>query len=96
MEMHGLGETLPTAEELWTALMNMLNQCYDGKHEDGPWVGLPLCGGKVRLVVWVVTGDLEYLGNELKYPHFNSNDPCSFCPASRRHLGKIKKCTRKL
>ena len=96
MEMHGLGEILPTAEELWKELVNMLNECYDGKHEGGPWDGLLLCGGKVRLVVWVVTGDLEFLGNELKYPHFNSNDPCSYCPASRRHLGNIKKCTRKL
>ena len=96
MEIQGMEETLPTAEELWTALVDMLNQCYEGQHGDGPWVGQAMCAGKVRLVVWVITGDLEYLGNELKYPHFNSNDPCSYCPASRRHLGNIKKCTRKL
>ena len=93
-EMSEMEDQLPTADEMWCALIHMLNACYEGKHNThnhlqeplgGHWAGLQLCDGQVRLIVWVVQGDLEFLGNELKYPHFNSTDPCSCCPASRRY-----------
>ena len=45
--------------------------------------GKPLCGGTVKIVIWCITGDLEFLSNELKYPSFNSNQPCWMCPVSR-------------
>eukprot|EP00969_Alexandrium_andersonii_P074485 3285114-Alexandrium_andersonii.AAC.1 len=69
---------------------------FDGQHPptdpagrpwaDGPckdMAGKPLCLGNWKFVCWGVTGDLEYLSNELSYPHFNSNSPCWFCNVSR-------------
>ena len=85
------------AEELWRVFVHGLNSAFDGRHyskdvNDNPWPhgspqynlqGLPLCGGRVRIVIWVVTGDLEFLGNELRMPHFNSQAPCWLCPVHR-------------
>ena len=34
-------------------------------------------------VVWVITGDLDFLSNDLGYPHFNGNYPCWFDSVSR-------------
>ena len=44
---------------------------------------MELCGGRVRLVVFSLAGDLEYLANELGLPHWGSLNPCAFCPISR-------------
>ena len=88
---------MDSARTLWNRLVHFLNGSYDGVHqhydEDGnEWpegslqaerAGLILCEGRVRIVVFVMTGDLEYLANELKYPQFNSLKPGWFCPANR-------------
>ena len=89
-----------TADEMWRAYINCLNAAYDGvhpptDHRGRAWApgstqevlaGSPLCGGRVRIVVFAIAGDLEYLSVELGFPHFNSNNPCWFCPASRDAL----------
>ena len=90
--------TEETADLLWRAYVHGINAAYHGVHSmvdmnREPWpetspqaalAGQRLCDGQVRLVVWIVTGDLEFLANELRFPHFNSNDPCWLCPVSRR------------
>ena len=77
--------------------MHGLNAAFDGVHPATNHLGLPwpagspqadlagslLCNGGVRVVVYTLTGDLEYLGVEFGFPHFNSLSPCWFCPASR-------------
>ena len=53
---------------------------------DNPFVGdggSPPCRGEARFVLWGVTGDLEFLSNDLGVAHFNSNEPCWHCPISR-------------
>ena len=90
--------------------MHFLNAGFEGTHPltdvDGSafpagsasaeWAGKPLCDGKVRVVIWAGTADLEFMGNDLGFPHFGSNDPCWLCPASRRHdaMCKITECSK--
>ena len=45
--------------------------------------GQPLCDGKYFLVFMNGAGDLEYLSNDLKFPHHASLHPCWLCAASR-------------
>ena len=84
-----------TTNALWAYVVHFLNAAFKGKHpaldpEGQPWkqqaclehAGKDLCGG-MKWVCWGITGDLEYLGNELNYPHFNSLSPCWFCGVSR-------------
>ena len=85
-----------TADELWRAAIHQLNSLYDGihapaDHTGAAWehhrmaelAGSPVCQGRWRWICWILGGDLEFLSNELKFPHFNSLDPCWLCPASR-------------
>ena len=48
-DMSALDTPLDTANEMWGKLIQMLNTCYDG-----------ICGLTVRLVIWVIAGDLEF------------------------------------
>lgn len=88
-----------TAGFMWRMAVHFLNACYDGVHplkrdnEGNDWpadspqarlAGRPILGGRARIVVWIVTGDLEFLGNELGFPHFNTTEPCWMCPVCRR------------
>ena len=86
-----------TADELWRAAIHQLNSLYDGiharaDHTGAAWehsrmaelAGCQICHGRWLWICWIVGGDLEFLSNELKFPHFNSLDPCWLCPASRR------------
>ena len=45
--------------------------------------GAAICGGMFRFVCWALPSDLEFLGNELQFPHFNGYVPCWNCSASR-------------
>lgn len=45
--------------------------------------GNPIFDGEMFAVIWIVCGDLEFLSNELRMPHFNSNNPCWLCQANR-------------
>ena len=90
------------------ARLSSVNACFRGVHPEGdrnrePWrlgttrhekAGTPLCGGRVRIIVVAITGDLGFLGNELKYPHFNSNAPCMFCPVRRNRGHLLTDCRR--
>eukprot|EP00974_Lingulodinium_polyedra_P102191 9895995-Lingulodinium_polyedra.AAC.1 len=40
----------------------------------------------MRFVVWLITGDLDWLSNSCGYPHFNSNRPCWFDSADRGEM----------
>jgi len=75
-----------------------LTSGYEGRHppaglDDLPWQAGTIqqeladrgvfCGDNYRIVVWIGTGYLEYLSNELKFPHHNSNTPCWLCRGSR-------------
>eukprot|EP00959_Pyramimonas_sp_CCMP1952_P354226 7421122-Pyramimonas_sp.AAC.1 len=69
-----------TSDEMWAALVHQLNACYDGrhpttKHDGTPWdkdslqaelPGKRICGGRSRIVIWSITGDLEFYSNELR------------------------------
>ena len=86
-----------TADALWEAYIHALNGAYLGKHNERDHLGNErplgshqrelagkrLCDGRVRVVVYSLAGDMEYFANELLFPHFNSQSPCWFCPASR-------------
>ena len=86
-----------TAEEMWAALVHQLNALFDGLHPrqdhrgsawppgsaEERWAGHPICEGRARIVIFAITGDLEYMGNELGLPHHNSNAPCMFCLVTR-------------
>ena len=92
--IHGHPDTL---DDLFTLFVHLLNAGYSGVHPvrddrgvcwpDGTFeamhAGTLFLEGKYKLVFWIGTGDLEYLGNDLRMPHFGSNNPCWFCPASR-------------
>ena len=54
----------------------------DGSNTLRP-AGTPICAGKGRLVVWAVTADLDWHGNEWKLPHHAANNPCWLCQAGR-------------
>ena len=79
-----------TTHVYWKLIVHLLNSGFAGFHpsvdDDGQaWqhntfearmAGSPICDGKYFLVLWGLPSDLEYYGNELKMPHFNSNYPC--------------------
>ena len=87
-----------TSDNVWGACIHLLNACYDGVHPHTDHLGVDwptnshqsqlagqeICQGNVRVVIWGIAGDLGFFGNELKFPKHGSNDPCWFCPASRR------------
>ena len=41
--------------------------------------GTKLAGGEFCGVLWLISGDLEYMYKELKVEYYNSNDPCFYC-----------------
>ena len=82
---------------LWRYTTHFFQALFAGKHPgldpDGqPWgtdaqaclAGKPICQGRLIFVCWIITGDLEFLGNELQMPHFNSGKPCWLCGACRQ------------
>ena len=85
-----------TADHLWATLVHILQSGLRGIHPErdafgDAWRskktaalgGTIFCHGKFKLVVWTVTGDLEFLSNELGLNHMSSNNPCWLCHASR-------------
>ena len=82
--------TLECRLTLWQETVHCFNSMFLGVHHSVDSYGAPvtgemaklagtaICGG-LKFVVWICNPDLEYLSNELKYPHFNSNRPCWNC-----------------
>ena len=81
---------------LWKMLAHFLNSAFKGAHpaldhESSSWpqgplrdaVGTQFCGDNYFFVLWSIQGDLEYLSNELKLPHFNGKKPCWLDEVSR-------------
>ena len=80
----------------WKYTVHFLNACFDGYHPAlGPWgeawaqgtddanvAGSEMCGG-YRFVCWCIMGDLDYLSNDLQFPHYGANRPCWFCSRGR-------------
>ena len=89
--------TETTADELWKVYVHGLNAAFDGVHStvdshgnfwpDGSpqalLAGEQLCGGNVHVVIWNLVGDLDFLGNDVRFPQYNTNRPCWLCPVSR-------------
>ena len=48
--------------------------------------GKPVCGGEMCGIVWKLPQDAEYAVNELKWPHYNSNKVCGYCPEGREEI----------
>lgn len=90
--------TAAAADGLWRSYIHGLNAAFIGVHPpqdafgdcwphgspQATLAGTPICGGEIRIVIWVVTGDLEFFSNECRMAHFNSLEPCWLCPISRR------------
>ena len=55
----------------------------DGNPIIGEQAGKPLAGG-LRFVLWSIKADLDHWANAYGLSHYNSNEPCEFCPASRK------------
>ena len=72
-----LKEPFDAWDDLWKAIVKYLNDFYHGEYK-----GKRICDGYF-FVCWGLSGDLEYLCNEYKIAHFNSNDPCNFCACDR-------------
>ena len=70
-----------TLDAVFAALVDDFGKLFAGCLEDYS----PMFGGYF-FVIWVLCGDLEYFGNELKMAHFNSNSPCWLCRANRNEL----------
>lgn len=45
--------------------------------------GKGICDQHCLLVAWCVTGDMQYMSDDLKFPSSNSNDPRGHCYISR-------------
>ena len=67
-----------TMDFIWGAVARDLHALFHGSKD-----GVPIFDGDLFGVVWIVCGDLEFLSNELKMLHFNSNNPCWLCDANR-------------
>ena len=46
--------------------------------------GTPLCDGEIHIIIFCITGDLEFTSKELKFPHFNADVFCWQCPCNRQ------------
>ena len=87
-----------TWDNLWKIIVNSINALFDGFHPEldesgGVWppgtpehvdAGKEIADGNFFGVVWLLTGDLEFMSNEIKVAHFSSLFPCMHCRANRR------------
>ena len=81
---------------LWEQTVHSLNQLFEGvgaerdssmnrwrlDSRESTLAGQQLCGG-YRFVCWCLAADLDYMGNDLGFPHHGSLYPCVFDSASR-------------
>lgn len=81
-----------TMQTIWPIIMWSLQAAFDGKfpthYVDGKEVtdgnaGKDLAGG-LRFVLWSLKADLDHWAKAYGLTHYNSNDPCEFCTASRK------------
>ena len=84
-----------TMSILWTVLMWDMLQCSRGVFAPVDEHGARWVMGHARrrlsgrlagnyFIGWYeVSGDMDYLSNFLRLPHFNSNNPCAWCTANR-------------
>ena len=79
---------------IWRLVVWSLTAVFHGRHPDKDVsgeafpegspralvAGKPICPRTgLRGVLWVVAGDMDYMCNELRLPHYNSNSPCGWC-----------------
>ena len=55
----------------------------DGKALQDGKAGTELAGG-LKFVLWSLKADLDHWAKAYGLTHYNSNDPCEFCTASRK------------
>ena len=80
-----------TMAKIWAVLMWSLEAAFEGKfprHDvDGKALhgqaGKELAGG-LKFVLWSLKADLDHWAKAHGLTHYNSNDPCEFCTASRK------------
>ena len=93
-----------TFDRLWRQAVSFLNALFFGIHPDADideknfpgaphlqaLAGTTICRGRARFVCWGIAGDLDFFGNDLHFPHYNSLEPCWFCPVSRSPVSTNK------
>ena len=84
-------ENRNTMAKIWAVLMWSLEAAFEGKFPrhglDGKALhgqaGKELAGG-LKFVLWSLKADLDHWAKAYGLIHYNSNDPCEFCTASRK------------
>ena len=81
-----------TMAKIWAVLIWSLQAAFEGKWhthdvngdalQDGK-AGTELAGG-LKFVLWSLKADLDHWAKAYGLTHYNSNDPCEFCTASRK------------
>ena len=84
-------ENRNTMCKIWLILMWSLEAAFEGKFPSHDVYGKALHGqagkdlaGGLKFVLWSVKADLDHWAKAYGLSHYNSNDPCEFCPASRK------------
>lgn len=86
-----------TWDAIWRHLVWSFQAAFEGRHPQLTFDGQPFAQGSLRQelagkslcpntglrgIIWVISGDMEHLANELKCPHPSSNQPCGKCRAN--------------
>ena len=84
-------ENRATMSKIWKTVMWSLKLAYRGMVRiedcdsnpltDEP-AGKPLAGG-LKFVLWSIKADLDHWAKAYGLSHYNSNEPCEYCTASR-------------
>ena len=84
-------ENRNTMAKIWAVLMWSLEAAFEGKFPRHDVHGEALHGqagkelaGGLRFVLWSLKADLDHWAKAYGLTHYNSNDPCEFCTASRK------------
>lgn len=84
-------ENRNTMAKIWAVLMWSLEAAFEGKFPRHDVHGKALHGqagkelaGGLRFVLWSLKADLDHWAKAYGLTHYNSNDPCEFCTASRK------------
>ena len=78
--------------EVYRAIAWSFTALWEGRYPDKDWNGKPMgsLAGKLltpagtRFYVWQLIGDLDYMCNVLKLPHWNKHEWCWLCNGSKK------------
>ena len=84
-------ENRNTMAKFWATLLWSLNVLFEGKFPRHGVYGKPLHGqagkelaGGLKFALWSLKADLDHWAKAYGLSHYNSNNPCEFCVASRK------------